>query len=56
MCFSAIASFTAAAIMADAGAVALKLKKKKTLILLAFVPILFALQQVSDKHYLDKLR
>jgi len=48
MCFSAEASFTAATILGGIGLGTLKTVKKKRLALLAAVPFMFAMQQLSE--------
>lgn len=48
MCFSAEASFTAAAVLAATGIVSLKLAARKQLFLLALMPLLFATQQFAE--------
>lgn len=48
MCFSAEASFTAAAVLAVTGIVGLKLAAKKRLFWLALIPLLFATQQLAE--------
>lgn len=48
MCFSATASFTAAAVMGGVGVATFKAGKKKEQQFLASVPFLFALQQLAE--------
>lgn len=48
MCFSAEASFTAAAILVVAGFITLKFAKQKRLIPLALLPFFFAFQQFNE--------
>ncbi|MDP1575111.1 MAG: hypothetical protein Q8L78_09315 [Coxiellaceae bacterium] len=48
MCFSATASFSAAGFLTCAGLYALSAAKTKSYYLLAFIPLLFALQQASE--------
>lgn len=49
MCFSATASFTAAAVLSLIGVASIKaVKKDKSLLFLAFVPLFFALQQAGE--------
>lgn len=48
MCFSAEASFTASAVLGIVGIALLKQTKKRSLLLLASFPLLFALQQFSE--------
>ena len=48
MCFSAEASFTASAILGAIGAATIKSVRPSRLLLMALVPFLFALQQLSE--------
>jgi hypothetical protein len=48
MCFSAGASFTSGAVLATIGAVALKSVRKPSQRMFAFIPILFAIQQITE--------
>lgn len=48
MCFSASASFTAGAVLTVIGAVAIKKAKKPSEIPFASIPLLFALQQITE--------
>jgi hypothetical protein len=48
MCFSATASFTAAAVMGGVGLATFKISKNKDQRYLASVPFLFAWQQLSE--------
>lgn len=48
MCFSATASFGAAAVLGVLGIFTLKAAKKKSLLPLACIPLFFALQQLSE--------
>jgi hypothetical protein len=48
MCFSAAASFTSAALLTVIGALTIKTVKAKTQLMLALVPLFFAIQQASE--------
>lgn len=48
MCFSATASFTAGAVLSTIGVVSIKKAKRPAEILFASIPLLFALQQISE--------
>lgn len=48
MCFSAEASFTAAAVLGVIGGITLKQTESKNMLYLAAIPFLFALQQLSE--------
>jgi len=48
MCFSAEASFAAGAVLSVAGVTAVSLTKSKSQLLFASIPLLFAVQQVSE--------
>lgn len=48
MCFSAGASFTASAVLATVGVVAIKEAKQTNKLLFAAIPVLFAIQQFSE--------
>ncbi len=48
MCFSAVASFSASAVLGVVGVVALKQNKDQKMQLFASIPVLFAFQQLSE--------
>jgi hypothetical protein len=48
MCFSAGASFTASAVVATAGVISIAGVKKKTQLMFASIPVIFALQQLVE--------
>ena len=48
MCFSVAASFGSGVVLAAIGVVTLKITRKPSHLLFAFVPILFAIQQISE--------
>lgn len=48
MCFSATASFGSGVILAVIGVVTLKITRKPSHLVFAFIPILFAIQQISE--------
>ena len=48
MCFSATASFGSGAVLAVIGVVTLKITRKPSHLVFAFIPVLFAIQQISE--------
>lgn len=48
MCFSATASFTASAVLGVIGVLLIRKVRSKNLLLLAFIPLAFAIQQFSE--------
>ena len=48
MCFSASASFGAGLVLSIAGVVTLRIAKKRSVVIFAFIPILFAVQQITE--------